>query len=360
MTRPRRSLAGAHPELVGDFHPSRNGDLDPRELTPSSRRRVWWMCARGHEWQARIDNRAAGTGCPTCSGRLVAPEDSLVSVAPGLVLEWHTARNGVLRPNEVGPGSDRRVWWRCTHGHEWCASVRNRTNGSGCPFCSGKRVDPNRSLAALQPTIAAEWHPTRNGDLAPADVAPQSNQRVWWICKRGHEWSVAIVSRVRSGSGCPRCATSTQKGVPMIAVQPTLADEWDRTLNVGSPDDVSAGSHRRVWWRCAADGTHLWRAQVRNRVRRGSGCPYCAGRLPTSERSLAATLPDLIAEWHPELNSELSPSDLLPFSNRVVWWCCPLGHTWAARIANRAHGSGCPQCASRCLASTGSERGVSF
>ena len=43
---------------------------------------------------------------------------------------------------------------------------------------------------------------------------------------------------------------------------------------------VPAGSEARVWWLCPAG--HEWQALVRSRTR-ASGCPYCAGRLPTPD-----------------------------------------------------------------------------
>lgn len=341
----RATLAARRPQLAQELHPVLNGALDATLLSQSSRRRVWWRCPDGHEWQARIDNRSRGTGCPYCSGRLVARESSLAALAPALAADWHPTRNGALRPADVRPGSERKVWWICPRGHEWQARVYNRTRGSACPYCAGRRPTPERSLAATHPAIAAEWHPARNGALRPEGFASQSNRRVWWRCVEGHEWNASIVNRVRSGSGCPVCADTRHKGIPMVVARPELAEEWCTELNDGRPDRVTAGSHRQAWWRCSADPAHIWRASVRNRVRRSSGCPYCAGALSRPETSLAAVLPSLAAQWHPTRNGALSPSDVMPQSNRAVWWRCPAGHEWQARPGNRAHGSGCPLCA---------------
>jgi hypothetical protein len=41
-------------------------------------------------------------------------------------------------PDEVLPGSNLKVWWKCSLGHTWAASVNNRSKGSGCPYCTGK------------------------------------------------------------------------------------------------------------------------------------------------------------------------------------------------------------------------------
>jgi predicted Zn-ribbon and HTH transcriptional regulator len=62
-----RSLAARRPDLVLELHPTRNVDLDPREIGARSSKTVWWQCKTcGYEWQAVIANRTHGTGCPAC------------------------------------------------------------------------------------------------------------------------------------------------------------------------------------------------------------------------------------------------------------------------------------------------------
>lgn len=336
------------PHLVSELHPSRNPDLDLASLSAGSGRRLWWRCERGHQWEAPVDRRSAGSGCPYCAGTRPAPETSLAAVAPIVAAEWHPNRNGDQTPEQTMPGSDRSVWWRCRRGHEWLAPVNDRVGrGTGCPYCAGKRATEERSLAVLHPDLSAEFHPTRNPGLDPAALLPGSPRRVWWRCVEGHEWQTAVRARTRVGTGCPRCADRTQRGIPLVEARPELVDEWDAQLNEAPPGDIVAGSHKRVWWRCSFDHRHVWRTSVRNRVRHRSGCPYCAGKRPTPTNCLAAAAPDLAAEWHPELNDGLSPSDILPHSRRRVWWRCHAGHEWEATPGNRLLGSGCPRCAKR-------------
>jgi hypothetical protein len=78
---------------------------------------------------------------------------------------------------------------------------------STCPICSGKRVIPETSLAALEVAVAAEWHPTKNGALQADQVRPRSGKRVWWRCQfnRRHEWEAVIAQRTSRGQGCPHC-----------------------------------------------------------------------------------------------------------------------------------------------------------
>lgn len=128
---------------------------------------------------------------------------------PELAKQWHPTKNGDLTPADVAVGSGRRVWWKCPDcGGEWAATVADRASGRGCPYCAGKKVLAGfNDLATKRPDLADEWHPTKNGDLTPRDVADGSEKKVWWKCNRcGHEWKAAIASRARSRRGCPKCA----------------------------------------------------------------------------------------------------------------------------------------------------------
>jgi len=104
-----------------------------------------------------------------------------------------------------------------------------------------------------------------------------------------------------------------------------------------------AGSARAVWWRCLR--AHEWRASISNRVR-GSGCPFCAGKRASADHCLAAAYPEIANEWHPTRNGELTPTSVTPRAARRVWWRCPGGHEWQARVSARVRRhSPCPTCA---------------
>src|SRR5205085_10428533 len=111
------TLAESLPRLGAEWHESRNDGLRPDEVSVGSSRRVWWRCAAGHEWQARVGNRArGGTGCPFCAGTRPTPGDCLAATHPVLAAQWHPTRNGALTPALVRQGSNRLAWWRCEQG----------------------------------------------------------------------------------------------------------------------------------------------------------------------------------------------------------------------------------------------------
>ena len=50
-------------------------------------------------------------------------------------MEWDYEKNGDLRPEMVSVGSADKVWWKCSKGHEWQATIDSRNRGNGCPIC---------------------------------------------------------------------------------------------------------------------------------------------------------------------------------------------------------------------------------
>jgi hypothetical protein len=131
---------------------------------------------------------------------------NLQEIKPNLSKQWHPTKNGNLTPKDVTPYSNKKVWWICERNHEWFATVDKRSIGRGCPYCSGQAVCEDNCLATINPKLAKEWHPTKNGKLTPKEVTANSNKKVWWICmKKGHEWH-AIIGNRNSGRGCPICS----------------------------------------------------------------------------------------------------------------------------------------------------------
>lgn len=70
-TLQKRKTVADIPELADHWHPTKNGDLKPEDVTLGSDKMVVWQCkkVKEHTWPALVRNRVAGTGCPCCAGR---------------------------------------------------------------------------------------------------------------------------------------------------------------------------------------------------------------------------------------------------------------------------------------------------
>lgn len=203
----------------------------------------------------------------------------LIDEYPKLAKEWHPTKNGSLRPENVSTMSGKKVWWKCAKGddHEWEAVIANRSKGSGCPVCSGLKFTKSQSLGVLNPELAKEWHPSKNGDLTPFDVFSSTKQKVWWKCPKGidHEWEATLNNR-SNGKSCPICLGQKVVLSNCLATKyPEIAKEWHPIKNKDlTPFDVPPSTARKVWWKCLKHDDHIWQATVNHRTN-GTGCPKC-------------------------------------------------------------------------------------
>lgn len=126
---------------------------------------------------------------------------------------------------------------------------------------------------------------------------------------------------------------------------PTLMAEWDWEKNneLGlEPEKLLIYSNKQANWKCIKG--HTWPAQICNRTN-GRNCPYCSNkRVLIGFNDLTTTAPHLAKEWNYEKNKPLLPENFTIGSGKKVWWICPLGHEYPARILHRGHGTNCPEC----------------
>lgn len=356
------SLRTHFPSIAAEWHPTLNKGRTPDNVTWGSNRMAWWKCEQGHEWQSKILWRTTDlSGCPYCANKLACEANALSTLSPDVAEEWHKKKNGKLTPQDVVVGSHHAVWWQCRKDaqHQWNATVRSRTvDGTGCPYCTGRKVTSTNNLATTHPDIADEWHPVKNGTLTPWDVVPGSQKFVWWRCitNRKHVWRAKAVSRTRSRSGCPVCALKTRRqprkwpsaAYNFAKAHPQMAKEWHPTKNNGlKPNEVTPSSNKKVWWQCRKVKSHFWNTAICSRVRSNSGCPYCAGRKITRANSLTGRYPQIAQEWHPSKNGTLKPEECFTHSTTRIWWQCTQNrrHVWQQAVNKRTMRlNSCPKC----------------
>lgn len=362
MTKPKKTLSDycrriGDDRLIREWDYEKNAPLTPEDVAPQSNKKAWWKCGKGHNWEAMIRNRVVkSAGCPYCSGYYAIPgETDLKTLRPDLAKEWDYEKNGALTPDMVTIATGRKVWWKCDKGHSWQAAPHSRTTQkSGCPYCSGRVAVPGETdLQTRFPEIAAEWHPTNNGKLTPRDVTGVSGKKVWWLCPEGHTYQMAVSDRTSLNEGCPYCSGhKVLEGFNDLAtLRPDIAAQWHPTKNGDlKPTMVTVNSGKKVWWIC--DKGHEYPATIAKRTDKKDprGCPYCANRkLLKGFNDLATVYPTIARQWHPTLNGDLTPDQVLPGAGKKIWWQCSEGHVWQAYLYNRTgpKKNGCPICAGK-------------
>ncbi len=374
------TLAFHNPDIAAQWHPTKNGDLRPNNVSYGSNKKVWWKCdspecpeieVGGYEWEGKISDRTGSksSGCQACSGKVLTDKNRLSMTHPEIAAQWHPTRNGHLTPATVSHGSNKEVWWKCNSpecpdaevgGYEWEESIGVRTNPSrkrsksaGCPACAGKAVTDKNRLSTLYPQIASEWHPTKNDTRTPDDVSYGSNKKAWWLCREcEYAWEVTIADRTVSGkgkgTGCPACAGKVVTDRNRLAYHKEIAVMVLPGLNDGQKAyDIPESSNKRLNLFCP--NHHLFGRSPNGMIRKQDDgtwtyldCPKC--------NTLAFSYPRLIDEWNYSKNKDKTPWDYRKHSPKKVYWICRKcsygsDGEWHAQIASRAKGGyGCPAC----------------
>ena len=323
-------LQTTHPEVAAEAM------FDATTVVAGSNKKMPWKCAaHGHKWEAVVAKRTGrNDGCPVCSGQqaLIGFND-LQTTHPDL------AREADFDPTTVTAGSNSKLPWKCTaHGHEWEALVSNRTssNRTGCPVCSGKNVLAGfNDLQTTHPDLA------READFDPTTVTAGSNSKLPWKCTaHGHEWEAVVTSRTGDNkNGCPVCSNNQVLAGfnDLQTTHPDIAREADF-----DPTTVTAGSDKKMPWKCAAHG-HKWEAAMHSRTGDSkTGCPICSNyKLLTGFNDLQTTHPEVAAEAMFDATTVVAGS-----SKKMPWKCTAHGHEWEALVCNRTgdNKNGCPMC----------------
>ena len=336
-------------------------------------------------------------------------ENSLMARYPELSREWNYEKNGVLTPWDVSYGCNKRVWWKCSDGHEWMAVVNNRIRSQArCPYCRGRRlISGQNSLADINPKLASEWHPSKNGLLRPDKIRANDNRhKVWWKCEKGHEWQQTVGYRNYNNVGCPICSKERYTSFPEKAIFYYIKQYYPDAVNndksFGVEIDIFIPSLKvaveydgNVWHEyqeereqkknalCKELGIELIRirevgltvyddcitiqrdgftdASLDDVIRQLLSIliPNCVVNvnvkldkiailssyvISNKKDSISLLRPDLAKDWHPVKNGSLTPDMVSAGSSWNVWWICKEGHEWNTSVANRASGKGCPIC----------------
>lgn len=275
-------VVSLYPDIVNEWDYNKN-DLLPEDVFPSSNKKYWFICEKGHNYLKEMYHKTNGSGCPYCANqKILVGYNDLATTHPNIALECDLEKN-ILKPTEVMAGTHRKIWWKCSNGHSYFSSVASRTGlNTGCPYCTNQKVIVGvNDLQTINPELALEWD-YENNINSPSEVFPNSNKKAYWICSKGHRYS-SVISDRNQGKGCPICSNKIIiKGVnDLFTTHPELETQWDYAKNKVNPFELSYGSNQKVWWKCSNE--HSWEAVIHSRTRKnGNGCPICSIALQTS------------------------------------------------------------------------------
>ncbi len=262
-------------------------------------------------------------------------------LAEELQRQWHDKLNRHLGDILIQPYSNRKAWWSCDQcpeglPHVWEAYVHNKTQGTGCPFCSGVAVCQHNTLATKAPQLALFWDAQKNHPVSPDQVTVFSGVRAHWKCNAClHAWQAGVMQKAREKTGCPKCARTNagrkadgtrQKHPTFATAKHVLLEQWDHDKNSKDgnfPDRITLRSNKPIWrncQECPKGKVHSWQASPNNRIgMRSRGCPCCVGHKLCECNSLETVCPDVAADFD-TIKNEVSPAGVTSSKHTKYSW----------------------------------------
>lgn len=265
----------------------RNPKASWENVTIRATRKAWWRCPScGESHEARVIDAVRSVNCANCAKaaadkaqeELKALKRLTVLDLPTLVADWYDEAN----PATVYLGEYKSRRFRCQAGHFPRVSPLTYYQ-SGCSVCHGlatrkknlEQAERADSKARLNPEIAEQWHPTKNGSLVLNAISPDSKRLIWWREEScGHEWQARPADREkRQRLRCPECRTILDS---LAYHFPEIAAEWsDSNPLTAWQVRPQATLGFEPEWQCSTEPNHKWRSSVIGRTTGTGYCPMC-------------------------------------------------------------------------------------
>ena len=284
--------------------------------------RYFWKCKQCQfVWESTIRNRyREGNNCPKCTNNLLSIDDwCKQNNRLDILSEWDIEKNGI-NPSIVLANSKTKYHWVCQkcNNTKLVSPYNRRREKIKCVVCRSKEYIPKgilekNSFASMYPEISKEWHPTKNGMLLPEQMHPYAKKKVFWLCSICKQEHVDTLAHKSAGRGCPICSNK-QICVgynDLATTHPQLVSEWSKNNVNLTPQDVTYGSGKKVWWTCPFGHEYLTAVKERTRKNNGTNCPICVSSKRTSYPEkmiyfyMKQLFPDLVANYKLKKSSEL-------------------------------------------------------
>lgn len=352
-------LLSKYPNVAKEWHPTKNGELTPDSVSYASKKKVWWLCPEGHEYDQYIDKRTLrGGGCPICSGhRTVRGINDFETAFPEIAKEWHPTKNGDKKPYMYSAKNGYRAWWICKYGHEWQATIHDRSSGTGCPICQTRYSSsfPEQAIFFYVKQICPDaLNRYRNPKLENMEFDIYIPSRKIAIEFDGAYWHNTEGKHLIESNKYKLCE---ENYIYLIRVKEDNGNRWRDVANtiyylskrdynelqkiiqgiVDTLDPESNPFTRKLV------GNYHSKVTVNLEKDKIQILEY----LHEIPNSLVELRPDLIDDWAYDLNGNLTPDLFGINSNEKVWWRCHVcKHEWKTSIIHRGgkRNSGCPEC----------------
>ena len=389
-------LATTSPNLAKEWHPTKNIDLTPYDVTANSTKNVWWKCPVGHEYKRTVHQRyAAYTNCPICDSRKRTsfPEQAVYfyvkKLYPDALSRYKIKEKSSMELDIYIPSIKFAIEYDGSSFHN--TDKAHEREKKKYQFCKEHGI----SLTRIKEKTGNRWNDVSD-DVYYINTIKHNNlyelEKIInyilnsicssiddWLETTKFQFNVSSTSYLKSSIysfkpikffrhnidvNLERDKADIQSHVFKIEnsladLRPDVAKKWNYEKNGRlTPDMFSVGSSQSVWWKCPTCG-HEWKIGINSMTgkKRGIGCAVCSKpkRIQKYVKtrikkvgSLADKFPEIAKSWHPTKNGKLTPYDITPSAGKRIWWLCKkCGYEWQCAPHDRQKGTGCPHCAGK-------------
>lgn len=141
-------LATTHQHLAKEWHPTKNGEITPHDVTRGSGKKVWWQCESGHEWEASTNKRSSGRNCPYCTNHRVLKGFNDIETSHPHYVKYFVDINDACTHTY---SSNKKVELKCPEcGHIKHMKIGTLTkHGFSCDICSDGISYPEKLMVSI-------------------------------------------------------------------------------------------------------------------------------------------------------------------------------------------------------------------
>lgn len=272
-------LATTNPELLKEWHPSRNTGISPYKVPAGSRKKVWWLCPNGHEYQASLLHRKHGTNCPICnSGRQTSFAEQCVfyyvkKLYPDAMNRYKAPWLKRMELDIFISSINYAIEYDGAAWHRIENLKREQEKYKLCHENNIKLIRLRENFAPLGSDIADYQFGDKKDLYKTKNLEIVLDQLLSFLNFAGFHHSIDI-NIERDKTEIRESFLKSEIKNSFETLYPLIAKEWHPTKNgILKPNMFKPHSDVKVWWICPVCKNE-YQATIGSRSS-GTGCPIC-------------------------------------------------------------------------------------
>lgn len=337
-------LLTTNPEIAKEWDNKKNKIGPDDVMAGSNKEKYWFICPKGHSYNATPLDRKKGNNCPKCSKERHTsfPEKAVYYyMKKYLTKVEENYHNPILGNQEIdifvpeiklGIEYDGRAWHK-----DYKRDLKKDID------CSQNNI----TLIRIRENGCTDF----DSDSIKINISPYNKQELENVIELifkfiGDKYKIyknVDINIERDRMKILEIMDLSEKENSLANYCPEIKKYWNKEKNGKiNPEQISHSSEKEIFLKCHKCNTE-WKMLAKDFKLRPK-CPYCYGRkVKTGYNDLFSTNPELIPLW--SKNNTLDPRKLSKGCNFPALWYCPKCNGEYDMIINdKANGYGCPYC----------------